>query len=139
MLLNQITPYLPKNNKKAKKQPKEGKFNEKQPLQEYDKRSIEIMITEIRLFISAYRQSKVFDPKKETGISAKVEQVRIQYQLDDLLPKVLCRFLCSYKTACLYDKEYLYGCTDAANLEYILYDIQDEYNFNVEKFIADVW
>lgn len=137
MLLKIITPTLPKDKHRAKKQ---GQFNEKQPLQEFNKRSIEINIQEIQMFIDGYRASKVFDPKKETLVSAKVEQVRIQFKLDQLLPKILSRFLYKYKWACLYDKSYFYGCTDSQSFEYILQDIEAEYPaFDIKKFIADVW
>lgn len=137
MLLKIITPTLPKKKHHAQKQ---TPFNEKQPLQEFDKRSISIATTEIQIFINGYRDSKVFDPKKETLVSAKVEQVRIQFKLGQLLPKSLSRFLCKYKWACLYNKETLYGCTDSQSFEYILQDIEAEYPaFDIKKFIADVW
>ncbi len=105
-------------------------------LKEYNNKELKIYLDEIQLFLDSYEKQKEFDPKRAKLIDLKIKEMKVQYELDKL-PKLLKKFILSWKKAALLDFDRFYQATISHEFEYILNDIQSEFGVDTAKIRID--
>jgi hypothetical protein len=105
-------------------------------LKEYSDSAMKTYCDEIKLFLEAYKSHKQFDLNRAKLIDLKIDEMEVQYALGKL-PKLLKKFILSWKKAVLLDVWSFYACCDTSEFENILEDIQSEFGVDTEKIRID--